>query len=71
MVDDNDKELNNVISKAKECETDSKPVSKKRKRRNTFASSLRSSFSLCNSSKKKKTKYSKHDEGNWSHNVGY
>ena len=64
MDDDNDKELNNVISKSIECETDSQPVSKKRKRRNTFASSLRSSFSLCNSSKKKKTKHSKQDEGN-------
>ena len=70
MDDDNDPELNNVISDAKECKTDSEPVPKKRKRRNTLASSLRSSFSLCNSSKKKKTKHSNQDKGNWSHNEG-
>ena len=63
MDDDNDKELNNVISNTKEGETDSKPVSKKRKRRNIFASSLRSSFSLCNSSKKKKIKHSNPEKG--------
>ena len=60
---DNDSLQNKALSNEIKSETDINPVRKKRKRRNIFASSLRSSFSLCNSSKKKKTKHSNEDKG--------
>ena len=60
---DNKLQPTDLISKTDDGQCNPDTVTKMRKRRRTFASTIRSSFSLCNSSKKKKTKHANDENG--------
>lgn len=60
---DDKSQPNDLRSKTDDGKFNPDTMTKERKRRWTFASSIRSSFSLCNSSKKKKTRHVKDGNG--------